>query len=464
MRRGALLMLGGALTCAGVARAQHEHHMPMPPVSQAPASPSHPGMDQDQPPAAEARVDAAAIPRSGCPSGDIIANSAEGDMPLQGEACVSSTQGSGTSLLPGAELAMHGLHVMSSAWMLMAHGYAWGVYSDQGGPRGDAQASVLSMAMLQAERRLGSDGARLQLRTMLSLDPLMGACGYPLLLASGETAGGAPLVDRQHPHDFVMELSARVDLPFGRGVTGFVYGGPVAEPALGPSAFMHRGSARYNPEAPIGHHWFDSTHISFGVVTAGLRTGRLQLEASAFRGREPDESRWDIETPRLDSWSVRGSWTPSPHWAAQVSFGRLESPEALHPSEDEERLTASVHYARRGLSVTGAFAAKNRLPGPTLAAWLLEANWNLGAHHSLFGRAERVDNDELLPAADPHHGTVYRVSRATIGYAYRVPLGGLLRLAVGGSGSIHFLPDALRMDYGRTPLAFTLFAKLSLGD
>jgi hypothetical protein len=260
-----------------------------------------------------------------------------------------------------------------------------------------------------------------------------------------------------------MELAAKIEVPVG-GAHLFLYGGPVGEPALGPSAFMHRGSARHNPEAPIGHHWFDSTHITFGVVTAGLRGDRFQVEASAFRGREPDEERYDIETPRLDSWSVRGTWTPSPKWAAQLSFGRLESPERLHADEDEERLIASLSYADGALAVTGAFAAKNRLPGPTLNAWLVEANWNLDPAHTLFGRVEQVDQDELLDHHDPRHGNVYTVGRATLGYAYRLALRGPWKLALGGSASLHRVPDALKGDYGDVPAAFTVFAKVSLGD
>jgi hypothetical protein len=161
---------------------------------------------------------------------------------------------------------------------------------------------------------------------------------------------------------------------------------------------------------------------------------------------------------------VRGTWTPSPRIAAQLSFGRLESPERLHPDEDEERFTASISYADGGVSVTGAFSRKNRMPGPEIDAWLLEANWNLGDRHAVFGRGEYVENDELLDHDDPRHGNVYGVGRATIGYAYRLPLGGAWRLALGGSGSIHAVPDALKPDYGDVPLAFTLFAKLSLGE
>jgi hypothetical protein len=62
---------------------------------------------------------------------------------------------------------------------------------------------------------------------------------------------------------------------------------------------MHRASIMDSPEAPITHHWLDSTHITFGVVTAGVVVGDWKLEASRFRGREPDESRFDIETGLL---------------------------------------------------------------------------------------------------------------------------------------------------------------------
>lgn len=375
---------------------------------------------------------------------------------------IRSANGSGTSRLPGNEGAMSGLHLSAGDWMIMAHGYAWGVYTDQGGPRGDDKSYVQSMGMVDAAGPLG-DAARLQLRAMVSLDPLMGDRGYPNLFATGETAGGVPLVDRQHPHDFFMELSGRADFDLSEGASVFVYGGPVAEPALGPSAFMHRGSARYNPEAPISHHWFDSTHITFGVVTAGVSTRAFQLEASAFRGREPDERRWDIETPKLDSWSVRASWTPGSQWAAQISYGRLRSPEVTHPGEDEGRLTASLSYAVPRLIATLAYARKNRLPGPVLAAWLAEANYEPIDRHNVFGRIEVVENDELFGDPSPLHGGAFRVGKFTGGYAYRLPLGENLNLAVGASASLYAVPDRIEPFYGRSPKSYNLFAKLSLG-
>jgi hypothetical protein len=372
-------------------------------------------------------------------------------------------EGSGTSRLPQAEGMMPGVHFdIGSGWMGMAHGYAWGIYTDQGGARGDDKLYVASMAMLMAEKDFG--GARLQLKSMMSAEPLMDARGYPNLFATGETADGEPLVDRQHPHDLFMELAARVDVDVADGVTAFLYGGPVGEPALGPSAFMHRTSAKLNPEAPITHHWFDSTHITYGVVTAGVAGKVWQLEASAFRGEEPDEDRWDIETPRLDSWSVRATLTPSPNWAAQVSYGRIKQPEALHPGEDEGRTTASVHYADgHGFTATAAFSAKDRIPGPTLTAWLAEANWDLTERHALFGRFENVENDELFPDHDdPLHDQAFRVSKVQAGYAYTLPLGPF-GLSLGGSVSAFVKPDALDAVYGDNPMGYTLFAKLTLG-
>ncbi|MFC0203166.1 hypothetical protein [Novosphingobium soli] len=369
--------------------------------------------------------------------------------------------GSGTSRLPASDAAMGGVHAMSGAWMFMAHGYVSAQYTDHSGPRGDDKAYAVSMAMLMAGR--DTAWGKVQLRSMFSLDPLMSNRGYPNLFATGETADGNPLVDRQHPHDLFMELAARIDVHLA-GADAFLYGGPVGEPALGPAAFMMRRSARYNPEPPIGHHWFDSTHITYGVVTAGLSARTWQLEGSVFRGAEPDEDRWDIESPRLDSWSVRTTWTPGPAWAIQASYGRIHEPEALHPGEDEHRFTASAHYADgRGLSAMVAFSSKDREPGPVLTAWLAEANWDLDGKNTLFARAENLANDELFPDHDdPLHDRAFRVSKLQAGYARRIRVSPF-ELALGGSLSAYAKPVALDAAYGTDPWGYTLFARLSLG-
>lgn len=372
------------------------------------------------------------------------------------------SEGSGTARLPGNDIPMRGVHWMpGDDWMVMAHGSISIQYTKATGPRGDDKVYATSMAMLTGERK--TPWGRIQLKSMFSLEPAMDAAGYPNLFATGETSGGQPLVDRQHPHDLFMELAARVDVNLGAGSL-FLYGGPVGEPALGPSAFMHRGSASYNPEPPISHHWFDSTHITYGVVTAGYASRTLQLEASAFRGAEPDEERWNIETPKLDSWSVRATLTPSPRWAVQASYGEIKQPEATHPGEDERRFTASAHYASgSGLSAMLAYSAKKRVPGDTLSAWLGEASWNIDPHNTLFGRFENVANDELFPDHDdPLHDVKFRVSKFQLGYARRVPLGPF-ELALGGSAAVYAKPAMLDAAYGRSPWGYTLFAKLSLG-
>src|SRR5207248_8521816 len=153
-----------------------------------------------------------------------------------------------------------GIHGQVGEWSTMWHSDLNLVYDQQGGPRGGDKAFVNGMLMGMAERPLG-DGT-LGVRAMLAPDPFVGKSGYPLLLASGETADGkTPLIDRQHPHDFVMELSASISQSIGKASV-FLYGGLPGEPAFGPPAFMHRESILDSPEAPITHHWLDSTHIT----------------------------------------------------------------------------------------------------------------------------------------------------------------------------------------------------------
>lgn len=384
-------------------------------------------------------------------------------------------EGSGTARLPANETMSHGAMIgLGGDANLMLHGFVWPVYTSQTGPRGDDKFYVQTMAMATVTAPF--EGGRFTARTMMSLEPLMRPDGYPNLFATGEVAYGEPIIDRQHPHDLFMELAARVDIDVAEDTSVFLYGGPVGEPALGPSAFMHRASARYNPEAPITHHWFDATHIVYGVATAGIAAPNWQIEASAFRGREPDEFRWNIEKPNLDSWSVRASFMPSPSWLVQASYGQLHSPEELHPEDNENRTTASVHYnGGRGLSAMLAFSNKQHVadhsvPGEgghseeALTAWLGEVNWDIDDHHTLFGRVENVANGELFPdETSPLHDRIFRVTKFQAGYAYRIPMGPV-NLALGGTVATFAKPAELDPHYGNNPMGYTLFARFSLGD
>src|SRR5258708_39034314 len=220
--------------------------------------------------------------------------------------------------------------LMRGGWELMAHGVIFADYNQQGGPRGAGKAESVNWGMVMEQHKLGS--GTVLFRQMFSAEWLTSPHpGFPELFQTGETYHGEPLVDHQHPHNVFAELSLLYTLPLAKKLSWEFYGGPSAEPALGPVTFMHRASASELPLAPLGHHLQDSTHTSFGVVTTGLVIDRVKLEASAFNGREPNEERWSIQLGALDSWSGRASIAPTANWAAQYSVGCLEHPEALEP-------------------------------------------------------------------------------------------------------------------------------------
>ena len=373
-----------------------------------------------------------------------------------------SREGSGTSWQPEAT-PMDGLMFHSGGWMTMLHGFANTVYDRQGGPRGDKKTFTSSMLMAMASRPLGP--GTLGIRSMLSLDPAMGRGGYPLLLQTGETANGvAPLVDRQHPHDAFMEMSAAYSIPFAAGSAAFVYAGLPGEPALGPSTFMHRFSGARNPEAPITHHWLDSTHITMGVVTVGASAGPWKLEGSRFNGREPDQNRWNIEFRRFDSSSVRLSFNPSHNWSAQVSYGNLASPEELEPEVRVRRTTASVMYqgkfANRAWGTTLAWGRNEKTAdgtGRKLDGWLLESTLELTNAVTLLGRAERVSNDELIPEGVAPHGDIFDVAKASVGVIHDFASTGPVKWGIGALASAYRIPPALKSSYGANPRSFMIF-------
>jgi hypothetical protein len=351
--------------------------------------------------------------------------------------------------------------------MVMTHAAVFGVIDRQGGPRGGEKFFSTSMFMSDAERGLGS--GRLSLRAMLSLDPAMGPSGYPLLLQTGETSNGREtLVDRQHPHDLFMELSARYTLPVGESGKAFAYFGYPGEPALGPQTFMHRFSSREDPAAPITHHWLDSTHIAYGVATLGAARGPVQLDASVFTGREPDRYRWDVETPRFDSYSGRLSVMPLDDLVVQYSFGHLVAPEQLEPAVNVDRQTASAQlnlHPDWGLTqLTFAWGHNRPIGGDHRGsdAFLLEGASAVSERWTVFGRAERVDKDELFAEGDPQHGQAFTVNALGVGAVYDMARWKRALLGVGGSVTVDVVPEAIRPSYGRAPASLMAWLRLKL--
>jgi hypothetical protein len=320
------------------------------------------------------------------------------------------------------------------------------------------------MLMGMARRPLGN--GTLQFKAMLSPDPIMGARGYPLLLASGETANGRDrLIDRQHPHDFFMELSASVSQNIGEKSSVFVYGGLPGEPAFGPPAFMHREAIMDSPEAPISHHWLDSTHITFGVLTAGLVLGNVKAEVSRFNAREPDQHRWNIETGALDSTSVRLSWNPARSLSLQGSWGHFTDPEQLEPGVNQKRWSASALWADEiapGWKLAGTLAwGRKTIEDHKDDAYVAEASVK-HAGWTIFGRGEMTENRELV--ADPdEHGPAYRVGKVSLGAVRDFRIAKDLALGFGGLLAVNFVPDSLTPSYGgNNPVGAMGFVRLKL--
>lgn len=384
------------------------------------------------------------------------------------QALPSPHAGSGTGWQP-ASVPGHEWMLMSGGWELMAHGVIFADYNQQGGPRGEGKAESMNWGMFMEQHRLGK--GTILFRQMLSAESLTSPHpGFPELFQTGETYHGEPLVDHQHPHNVFAELSMLYMLPLTERISWEFYGGPSAEPALGPVTFMHRTSASELPMAPLGHHLQDSTHTSFGVVTTGFVIDRLKLEGSAFNGREPNEERWSIQLAALDSWSGRAIIAPGRNWTGQYSIGRLEHPEALEPGS-QWRQTASVEYnhAFSSGSLAGGNWATSLIwgrvhkiaSGTNLNSYLLESTLNFWRRNYAFTRLELVDKDELFPQTAVH--PAYRIGAYTFGGVRDLVQNPKWQLGVGADVTVYSKPAALDAAYGSYPVSFQIFLRVRPG-
>ena len=371
--------------------------------------------------------------------------------------------GSGTGWEP-ASVPEHEWMLMRGGWMLMAHGVVFADYNQQGGPRGEGKAESVNWGMLMEQHPLGR--GTILFRQMFSAESLTSPHpGFPELFQTGETYHGEPLVDHQHPHNVFAELSLLYTVPLTQKISWELYGGPSAEPALGPVTYIHRSSASELPLAPLGHHLQDSTHTSFGVVTSGVTIERVKLEASAFNGREPNEERWSIQPAALDSYSGRASVAPARDWAAQYSVGRLEHPETLEPGS-QWRQTASVEYDRP--LVAGNWATSvvwGRVhkidSGTNLNGYLLESTLNFLRRDYAFTRLELVDKDELFPQAAVH--PAYRIGAYTFGGVRDLFQNRTGQLGLGADVTVYSKPAVLDTAYGNYPVSFQIFLRMRPG-
>jgi len=371
--------------------------------------------------------------------------------------------GSGTSWQPAS---VPGYFWMTSRghWDLMAHGVLFLTYNQQGGPRGVGKAESVNVLMLMEQHKLGK--GTLLLRQMFSAESLTSPHpGFPQLFQTGETYHGQPLVDHQHPHNVFAELSAYYSRPITEKISWLLYGGPSAEPALGPVTYIHRASAAELPAAPLSHHLQDSTHTSFGVVTTGVMIDRFKFEGSVFNGREPNEERWSIQLGALDSWSARAWVAASRNWTAQYSYGRLLHPEAAEPG-NEKRQGASVEYSRpfaEGNWATSLIWGRKHKDetGANLNSYLLESTVNFKRNNYAYTRLELVDKDELFPQASVH--PAYRIGAYTFGGVRDLVESHSWQLGLGADITFNTKPAVLDSTYGMNPVSFRIFLRVRPG-
>jgi hypothetical protein len=378
---------------------------------------------------------------------------------------VRPQEASGTAWQP-ADTPMSGFHFRYQGWDFMAHAAIFAGIDWQEGDRGDNAMISTNWIMLMGRHPLGP--GEISLRGMSTLEPwTVEDRGYPLLLQSGETIHDVPIHDRQHPHDLFMELSAGWSTAVTPTLGAQVYAAIVGEPALGPVAFMHRFSASADPFPPLGHHWEDSTHISAGVLTAGLFTSVVKLEGSWFNGREPDETRIDLDLNVPDSLSVRLSVNPAPAWSFQVSTGRLDEPEALEPGVSVRRTTASATVTgklddRRSWSATAVWGRNDPSEGPTTDAFLAEGIVEVDLMHTVFGRLEALRKSGRDLALDPTlDDETFGIASLSLGYIYNFTRMEGQDIGLGVRLTANLLDADLEAAYGgRVMFGIMLFLRL----
>jgi hypothetical protein len=445
------------ITLAIPAIAQHEHHehnQALPDTTKAKSdhAMSHTDMSDVM---SEHSMDSSAVPMSHAFSLNLPMN----------------RNGSGTGWLPDAS-PMYGYMLHSKKWMYMIHGNIFIRYNSQDidnkGNRGDAKVDAPNWFMAMGQRRVGQKGL-FHFNTMFSLDPLFGGEGYPLLFQTGETFESKPLVDRQHPHNLFSELSVAYTQSFTKDVDAFIYLGYPGEPALGPVAFMHRPSSLNIPDSPLGHHWQDATHITFGVATLGFRYKIFKVDGSLFTGREPGEARYGFDKPKFDSYSYRLTINPLKSLSAQISRAFIKSPEAVDPDEDVKRTTASIIHSQpltgynHFLTSTFVWGYNDSGEDHRETSFTLESNLQLD-RFALYGRYENIEKSasELQLNTFEDHD-LFRINALTLGLNYTILKQWNTNMTLGAQGTLYAADQQLDPIYGNNPKSLEIYLRISPG-
>lgn len=394
--------------------------------------------------------------------------------------------GSGTSLIPADSPAyMWHFNLFEDKANCMAHAELKASFNSQGGPRGVSALQSQNWLMASCEVPVW-DNSAFQFRAMLTAEPFTTPPGgVPQLFQTGETYRGREIVDAQHPHNLFSELSIAFTQKLSENFRYYLYFGLPGDREEGPTAFMHRASALENPAVPLCHHCMDAGHITNGVFSAGVDVGKLRLGASVFRGQEPGENRYIIESGGFDSYSIRAQYAANENWVLGASYAAVHNAEVLHPG-DMERYTVFAQYSKRfdgGYTAVSAVVGHNQEAHGTLSGGLLEGTINFLDRNYLYGRGECVNKPGLTDMniygrpglehelSGHEHSLVATndsnanstVCALTAGYARDVYASSALRVGLGFDVTGYLVPSELEAIYGSNPISFMLNIRIRPG-
>ena len=349
------------------------------------------------------------------------------------------------------------------------------VFSALQGPRGVDQFAAPNMFMVDAGRAVGT-------RQFVNVD-LMGTAelwsypyhGYPELLQIGEERSDqTPFIDAQHPHTSpIMGLTLSDSVTLRSTETLKLFFAPRGESTDGPIVYMHRESARDNPDAPLGHHvGQDVGHISSTVLGAQLDLGSWILEASGFNGTEPQPTRVDLPSGPVNSEAFRITYVMSTEHRAMASIAHVEQTDPEYPgTTSATRLSASLYdhiaLGRFG-PIDHAFVVgsiKRHPSEQSLTSFLDETVINHGTS-DLWERIEVLQRlpselDISAPQALTETSHSRWVAAITMGYTHWMSWSSRLQLGVGSSLTMDVVPPEWASTYGRrTPLTLRVILQL----
>lgn len=336
-------------------------------------------------------------------------------------------------------------------WRLFFSGSAHVTYVSETGPA-EQRNDTFSTNWLTAgvHRGLGNRGEFL-VRWRVSLEPYTIDEGYPQLLQFVPPDAGGPLFDRMRPHDLFGELAAQFAFRIAGDARLHLYAAGVGDPALGPVPFALRSSSREFAEAPFAYEIQETFHDETKVVTAGIGTRWLMLEASVFSDAVTTGEHTEIDNGDIDSQSARITFRPTPNLAVQISRGELgEGPTRRDIS------SASLTWGTERGALSAIYTSRDDEFFDYTAIGI-EATFRV-ARNTFMARVETVDRPNGFPVnaapSEPEN-----TEHFAVGYLFDFLASNRYRTGVGVNIDYHTQSHELPEEYGHKPQAIYAFVR-----